>query len=53
MSEHNAVGGIYHSHSDKFLVMAHGTADEVATAKRVLETTGAAHIAAHQGVLTP
>jgi hypothetical protein len=83
MSEHNAVVGIYNSHtdaeaaikelqkhsigiptnsiveyemalkSDKFLVMAHGTADEVATAKRILETTGAAHITAHQGVLTP
>jgi uncharacterized membrane protein len=39
--------------SDKFLVMAHGTADEVATAKRILETTGAASIAAHQGVVTP
>ena len=39
--------------SDKFLVMAHGTADEVATAQRVLQTTGAAHIATHQGVLTP
>jgi hypothetical protein len=37
--------------SDKFLVMAHGTADEVATAKRILETTGAADIAAHEGVL--
>ena len=37
--------------SDKFLVMAHGTADEVATAKRILETTGAAYIAAHQGLL--
>jgi hypothetical protein len=39
--------------SDKFLVMAHGTADEVATAKRILETTGAAYITAHQGVLAP
>ncbi len=39
--------------SDKFLVMAHGTADEVATAKRIIETTGAAYIAAHQGVLAP
>jgi hypothetical protein len=39
--------------SDKFLVMAHGTADEVATAKRILATTGAAYIAAHQGVLAP
>ena len=39
--------------ADKFLVMAHGTADEVATATRILETTGAASIAAHQGVVTP
>jgi uncharacterized membrane protein len=39
--------------SDKFLVMAHGTADEVATATRLLETTGAAYITAHQGVLAP
>ena len=37
--------------ADKFLVMAHGTADEVATAKHILETTGAAYIAAHEGVL--
>ena len=37
--------------SDKFLVMAHGTAEEVATAKRILETTGAAYIAAHEGVI--
>ena len=36
---------------DKFRVLAHGTADEVATATRILETTGAAHIAAHRGVL--
>jgi uncharacterized membrane protein len=36
--------------SDKFLVIAHGTADEVAKAKSILETTGAAEIAAHQGV---
>ena len=36
--------------SDKFLVIAHGTADEVAKAKSILETTGAAQIAAHQGV---
>jgi hypothetical protein len=37
--------------SDKFLVMAYGTANEVATAKHILETTGAAYIAAHEGVL--
>lgn len=36
--------------SDKFLVIAHGTADEVAKAKSILETTGAAQIAAHQRV---
>ena len=36
--------------SAKFLVIAHGTADEVAKAKSILETTGAAQIAAHQGV---
>lgn len=37
--------------SDKFLVIAHGTADEVAKAKSILETTGAAEIATHEGVL--
>ena len=36
--------------SDKFLVIAHGTADEVAKAKSILQTTGAAEIAAHSGV---
>ena len=36
--------------SDKFLVIAHGTADEVAKAKSILETTGAAQVAAHSGV---
>ena len=36
--------------SDKFLVIAHGTADEVAKAKSILETTGASEIAAHHGV---
>jgi hypothetical protein len=36
--------------SDKFLVIAHGTADEVAKAKSILETSGAAQILAHQGV---
>ena len=36
--------------SDKFLVIAHGTADEVAKAKGILETTGASEIAAHHGV---
>lgn len=33
--------------SDKFLVIAHGTVDEVAKAKSILETTGAAEIDAH------
>ena len=37
--------------SDKFLVIAHGTANEVAKAKSILETTGAAQITAHSGVL--
>jgi len=36
--------------SDKFLVIAHGTANEVAKARGILETTGAAHVVAHQGV---
>jgi uncharacterized membrane protein len=36
--------------SDKFLVIAHGTADDVAKAKSILETTGAAQITAHQRV---
>ena len=36
--------------SDKFLVIAHGTADEVARAKSILETTGAHQVAAHQEV---
>jgi hypothetical protein len=36
--------------SDKFLIIAHGTAAEVATAKSILETTGAAQVAAHQEV---
>ena len=36
--------------SDKFLVIAHGTADEAAKAKSILETTGAAQTAVHRGV---
>ncbi len=36
--------------SDKFLVIAHGTADEAARAKSILETTGAAQVAAHHGI---
>lgn len=37
--------------SDKLLVIAHGTADEVAMAKRIIETNGAAYIAAHEGIV--
>ncbi|HEY5869591.1 MAG TPA: general stress protein [Candidatus Tectomicrobia bacterium] len=37
--------------TDKFLLMVHGTADEVTLAQRILETTGAVYIAAHEGVL--
>ncbi len=37
--------------SDKFLVIAHGTADEVAKAKSILKTTGAAEIDAHEEAL--
>jgi hypothetical protein len=36
--------------SDKFLVIAHGTADEVVNAKSILETAGAAQVAVHQGL---
>ena len=36
--------------SDNFLVIAHGTADEAAKAKSILETTGATQLAAHSGV---
>jgi hypothetical protein len=36
--------------SDKFLVIAHGTADEVAKAKSILETTSSAQISTHSGV---
>lgn len=37
--------------SDKFLVLAHGTADEMAKAKNILQTTGATEIGAHEGLL--
>jgi len=37
--------------SDKFLVIAHGTADEVAKAKSILKATGAAEIDAHAKAL--
>ena len=33
--------------SDQFLVIAHGTPDEVTKARRILEATGAASVAAH------
>jgi uncharacterized membrane protein len=36
--------------SDKFLVIAHGSAEEVAKAKSVLETAGAAQIDVHSGI---
>jgi uncharacterized membrane protein len=36
--------------SDKFLVIAHGTADEVAKAKGILETAGAAQVDFHPGI---
>lgn len=36
--------------SDKFLVIAHGTADEVAKAKSILETTGSGKVDTHSGV---
>jgi hypothetical protein len=38
--------------SDKFIVLAHGTADEVAKARSILETTGATQVGTHQ-VVTP
>ena len=37
--------------SDKFLVIAHGAAGEVTKTKSILETTGAAQIAAHPGIV--
>lgn len=36
--------------SDKFLVIAHGSAEEVAKAKSILVTAGAAHIDVHSGL---
>ena len=33
--------------ADKFLLVAHGTADEVAKVKNILETTGAAQVVIH------
>jgi uncharacterized membrane protein len=33
----------------KFLIIAHGTGDEMAKAKSILETTGAAQVTPHQG----
>ncbi len=37
--------------SDQFLVMAHGTEEEVAQAKRILEAAGAAQVAAYQATI--
>ena len=37
--------------NDKFVVIAHGTLDEVAKAKRILETTGASQVTAHEAAL--
>jgi hypothetical protein len=37
--------------SDQFLVIAHGTTDEVMRARQILETTGAVSVAAHPGIL--
>jgi len=34
--------------SDKFLVIAHGTAGQVVQAKSILETSGATHVDVHQ-----
>jgi len=39
--------------SDSFLVIAHGTTDEVTKARRTLEATGATSVAAHPGILAP
>jgi len=36
--------------ADKFLVVAHGTADEVAKAKDILKTAGAAQVDVHSGI---
>ncbi|MEI6208169.1 MAG: general stress protein [Desulfuromonadales bacterium] len=36
--------------SDKFLVIAHGTAGQVAQAKSILETAGALQVDTHQGI---
>jgi hypothetical protein len=33
--------------SDKFVLLAHGTADEVAKAKKILQTTHPAEVAVH------
>ena len=35
--------------ADKFLLIAHGTVDEVAKVKDILQTTGASEFAVHQG----
>jgi hypothetical protein len=36
-----------------YLVVAHGTSDEVSKAKSILETTGAAKVATHQADGSP
>jgi hypothetical protein len=38
--------------SDKFLVLAHGTADEVAKVKDILQTSRPAEVALHAAVIT-
>ncbi len=38
--------------ADSFLVMAHGTAAEMARAKAILDTVGASHLEVHAGVKT-
>ena len=38
--------------ADKFVLIAHGAADEVAKARSILETTGATQVGTHQ-VVTP
>jgi tRNA-dihydrouridine synthase len=37
--------------TDKFVVIAHGTIDEVARAKGILEKTGAARVTSHEAAL--
>jgi hypothetical protein len=37
--------------NDKFVVIAHGTLDEIGKAKKILETTGASQVTAHEAAL--